>query len=167
MDAHETSTLPHYLKACQDAYSTVKKATYEWARACQVAQSNGRSLREIAEASGNAGGKDTVSRAIKAVSQCDNADDFDARYQAVVKATNGSKPKPAPRPEGEPPAAQDDNRPEAEPAKVGDVTEHVRALSGASERQLRAACSPRGASPGCRASSRTRRTGSGCSGRAA
>lgn len=72
------------------AYGRAKIATYEWALACKEAKGEGLSLREIAEASGETCSYQTVNRAIKAVTQCNNADDFDREYQKVVAATNGT-----------------------------------------------------------------------------
>jgi hypothetical protein len=81
-------------QAPRDTYGRFKTATFEFAQACIEAKRNGRSLRQIAEAADAKVHYSTVRRAILAVSQCNTPDDFDRKYSAVVKDTNGSKPKP-------------------------------------------------------------------------
>jgi hypothetical protein len=86
--------LPADLALVRDTYGRFKTATFEFAQACIEAKRNGRSLRQIAEAADAKVHYSTVRRAILAVSQCNTPDDFDRKYSAVVKDTNGSKPEP-------------------------------------------------------------------------
>lgn len=85
--------LPEDLARVRETYSRFKLATYEFAQACIEAKRNGRSLRQIAAAADEDLSRETVRRAILAVTQCANPDEFDRKYSSVVKGTNGSQVK--------------------------------------------------------------------------
>jgi hypothetical protein len=84
------------LNAVAVSYGYARRTTYAWARACKAAQDQGASLREIAAESGDVS-KDTVSRAIKALSHCETEDDWTLGYSATVKAINGRTKEAEPK----------------------------------------------------------------------
>jgi hypothetical protein len=135
------------LARCQSAWVSARKANYRFAIACRDAQAAGHSVREIASAAGV--GKDTVSRAIRAVDGCASEDEFNIGYADVVKRTNGSQgPSALPTPpDAVAPVRQDE--PESRVQRIIDLEAEADRLeaAAASRRAWEAAHPP---CPSCR-----------------